>query len=89
MSLSMNKCWYSNNCLHFLKRAIPLPIFNVKPFSDLTDKHFTEIVTDQIFNWPDLQLTKIATDGKCHWSNLKLSPLVTDQTSTRLDLQLT
>ena len=23
MSLSKNKCWYSNNCLHFLKRAIP------------------------------------------------------------------
>jgi hypothetical protein len=24
MSLSKSKCWYSNNCLHFLKRAVPL-----------------------------------------------------------------
>jgi hypothetical protein len=25
MSLSKSKCWYSRNCLHFLKRAVPLP----------------------------------------------------------------
>jgi hypothetical protein len=24
MSLSKSKCWYSNNCLHFVKRAVPL-----------------------------------------------------------------
>jgi hypothetical protein len=24
MTLSKSKCWYSNNCLHFLKRALPL-----------------------------------------------------------------
>ena len=24
MSLSKSKCWYSNNCLHFLKGAVPL-----------------------------------------------------------------
>ncbi len=24
MSLSNSKCWYSNNCLHFLKCAVPL-----------------------------------------------------------------
>jgi hypothetical protein len=24
MSLSKCKCWYSNNCLHFLKRPLPL-----------------------------------------------------------------
>ncbi len=24
MSLSKSKCWYSNNCLHFLKSAVPL-----------------------------------------------------------------
>ncbi len=24
MPLSKSKCWYSNNCLHFLKRAVPL-----------------------------------------------------------------
>jgi hypothetical protein len=26
MSISKGKCWYSNNCLHFLKRAVPLII---------------------------------------------------------------
>jgi hypothetical protein len=29
MSLSMSKCWYSNNCLHFSKRAGPLVYFNM------------------------------------------------------------
>jgi hypothetical protein len=24
MSLSKSKSWHSNNCLHFLKRAVPL-----------------------------------------------------------------
>jgi hypothetical protein len=24
MSLSKSKCWYSNNCLHLLKRTVPL-----------------------------------------------------------------
>ncbi len=24
MSLSKRKCWYSNNCLHLIKRAVPL-----------------------------------------------------------------
>jgi hypothetical protein len=24
MSLSKSKCWYSNNCLHFVKRTVPL-----------------------------------------------------------------
>ena len=24
MSLSKNKCWYSNNCLHFLNCAVPM-----------------------------------------------------------------
>ncbi len=26
MSLSKSKCWYSNNCLHFLKCAVPIII---------------------------------------------------------------
>ncbi len=26
MSLSNSKCWYSNNCLHFLKRTVPFSI---------------------------------------------------------------
>jgi len=32
MSLSKSKCWYSNNCLHFLKCAVPLrtkKIYNI------------------------------------------------------------
>ncbi len=27
MSLSKSKCWYSKNCLDFLKHAVPLVIF--------------------------------------------------------------
>ncbi len=26
MSLSKGKCWYCNNCLHFLKCAVPLAL---------------------------------------------------------------
>jgi len=26
MSLSKSKCWYSNNCLHFVRRAVPLHV---------------------------------------------------------------
>jgi len=26
MSLSKSKCWYSNNCLHILKQAVPLGV---------------------------------------------------------------
>ncbi len=26
MSLSKSKCWYCNDCLHFLKRAVPLAL---------------------------------------------------------------
>jgi hypothetical protein len=26
MPLSKSKCWYSNNCLHFSKRAVPLSV---------------------------------------------------------------
>ncbi len=29
MSLSKRKCLYSNNCLHFLKRAVPLELCKV------------------------------------------------------------
>ncbi len=30
MSLSKSKCWYSNDCLHFLKCAVPFPLGNNK-----------------------------------------------------------
>ncbi len=29
MSLSKSKCWYSNNCSHYLKHAVPLPIMSI------------------------------------------------------------
>jgi len=31
MSLSKSKCWFSNNCLHFLKCAVPLWILAQVP----------------------------------------------------------
>jgi hypothetical protein len=34
MSLTKSKCWYSNNCLHFLKCAVPLQK-NLKKDSNL------------------------------------------------------
>ncbi len=30
MSLSKSKCWYSNDCLHFLKCAVPLGICGIE-----------------------------------------------------------
>ncbi len=35
MSLSKSKCCYSNNCLHFLKRAVPLGSALMKKHSSL------------------------------------------------------
>jgi hypothetical protein len=28
MSLSKSKCWYKNNCLHFLEQAVPFVSFS-------------------------------------------------------------
>ncbi len=39
MSLSKSKCWHSNNCLHFLKRAVPLPYYLLIQRQCLTE-HF-------------------------------------------------
>jgi hypothetical protein len=35
MSLSKSKCWYWNNCLHFLKRSVPLFFNAVWPWDGL------------------------------------------------------
>jgi len=35
MSLSKSKCWYSNNCLHFLKCAAPLSLCRVMCWASL------------------------------------------------------
>jgi hypothetical protein len=40
MSLSKSKCWHSNNCLHFLKHAVPLIVTNEK----LIDQYRTSLV---------------------------------------------
>jgi hypothetical protein len=36
MSLSKSKCWYSNNCVHFSKRAVPL----ASVLSENNHKHY-------------------------------------------------
>ncbi len=35
MSLSKSKCWYSNNCLHFLKCTVPLSLSSLKKIHDI------------------------------------------------------
>ncbi len=42
MSLSKSKYWYSNNCLEFLKRAVPLPECKLK------NQHFKFDLTKKI-----------------------------------------
>ncbi len=32
MSLGKSKCWFSNNCLHFLKRTVPLSLLYNAPY---------------------------------------------------------
>jgi hypothetical protein len=41
MSLTKSKCWCSNNCLHFLKRAVPLrdTLKYLTSLNILTKKH--------------------------------------------------
>jgi hypothetical protein len=43
MSLSMSKCWYSNNCLHFLKHAVPLGDWNLGWPNDGTNNRGDQI----------------------------------------------
>jgi hypothetical protein len=40
MYLSKSKCWYSNNCLHFLKHAVPFIIGHFSPFEIHGTAHF-------------------------------------------------
>jgi hypothetical protein len=48
MSLSKSKCWYSNNCLQFLKHAVPFK--DVKCFVGLVqDSFFCFILTLVLF----------------------------------------
>jgi hypothetical protein len=55
MSLSKSKCLYSNNCLHFLKRAVPLtydPKF--EGLSEATAVPGKEKIPKNIKNWMPL-----------------------------------
>jgi hypothetical protein len=62
MSLSKSKCWYSNNCLHFLKRAVPLSHLNFncethycfclgKNRQVLVKAESTFFIKNKILNW--------------------------------------
>jgi hypothetical protein len=81
MSLSKSKCWYSNDCLHFLKCAVPLITFD-RIFKNLPSSshhclpvwHVTllpvethlKIVSNSVFPfWKYFHLSKIAIAGKC------------------------
>ncbi len=44
MSLSKSKYWYSNNCLHFLKRAVPLKYLQLET-PPACQKNFTKLVS--------------------------------------------
>jgi hypothetical protein len=50
MSLSKSKCWYSNNCVHFLNHAVPLYLYSC-----------WNIVVQQA--WPRLPLRANGQDG--------------------------
>ncbi len=74
MSLSKSKCWYSNNCLHFLKRAVSL-ILN---FSNLVHLSLPATFTlvyclrEKLLNCKDWLLslqanTRILGKGESDW----------------------
>jgi hypothetical protein len=44
MSLSKSKCWYSNNCLYFLKQAVPL-YNNLFYLLHLSSRIYTHLAT--------------------------------------------
>ncbi len=56
MSLSKSKCWYSNNCLHFLKHAVPLTQENSK---------LTALLLSATLNKIDSMCTLLQEKAKC------------------------
>jgi hypothetical protein len=57
MSLSKSKCWYSKNCLYFLKHAVPLTtLFFFKMLDQFQVQFFTYLAPMQnYFNWFPVQ----------------------------------
>jgi hypothetical protein len=68
MSLSKSKCWYSNNCLHFIKRGVPL-LLREKRLIERTSL----ISGDNTYND---NINTYNTSYRCHC--LKLTLLLTD-----------
>ena len=52
MSLSKSKCWYSKNCLHFLKHAVPLLLsLNVRRMKERTLKNVNNCLNTNIYSY--------------------------------------
>jgi len=53
MSLSKSKCWYSNNCLHFLKHAVPLNnnLFYLLHLSSRISTHLATMLYLAMLQW--------------------------------------
>jgi hypothetical protein len=49
MSLSKSKCLYSNNCLRFFKRAVPLQFINFEQPREATVKDFFLVTVAYFF----------------------------------------
>ncbi len=45
MSLSKRKCWYSNNCLYFIKRAVPLEALELITIFSNSERGFCDVIT--------------------------------------------
>ena len=53
MSLSKSKCWYSNNCLHILKRTVPLATMATSCMRSMRSV-LTNVLTISIFDQGEL-----------------------------------
>ncbi len=51
MSLSKSKCWYSNNCLHFLKCVVPLSSYNSDQLHSKDGTTLAPKLADPPFCW--------------------------------------
>jgi hypothetical protein len=49
MSLSKSKCWYPNNCLHFVKRAVPSVKYFCQDYMSGIDSNFFQEKTFKTF----------------------------------------
>jgi hypothetical protein len=60
MSLSNSNCWYCNNCLDFLKRAVPFELTIIKMWLSMALKNLNmgARVTKGMYNKTFLQMLK-------------------------------